>query len=75
MGIENKQERKDSKGRDALALVVILLFTLVLLGGVFFEEGARVLGKGNGDGRTQFFCWRVYGFQRLAGGSFPLWNP
>ncbi len=67
--------KKKSKRNDVLALVAMLFFTCVLFRGVFLAEGAQVLGKPEGDGRTQFFCWRVYGFERLARGSFPLWNP
>ena len=52
---------KKRKRNDAIALIALFLFTCFLFGRVFFMDGAQVLGKPEGDGRTQFFCWRVYG--------------
>ena len=60
---------------DVLALAGIVVFCLIFFREALFTAAPNCLGTPSGDGRTQFFCWRVYGFGRLAEGEFPLWNP
>ncbi|HRU04597.1 MAG TPA: YfhO family protein [Candidatus Brocadiia bacterium] len=61
--------------RDAAALLGALLLLIILFGPVLFGPANRVAGSAEGDGRTQFYVWRVYGFGQLARGHMPLWNP
>ena len=61
--------------RDAVALLGALVFLLALFGHVLFTNAPEVVGKPDGDGRTQFYIWRLYGFDRIAQGETPLWNP
>ena len=61
--------------RDAAALLGALIFLLALFGHVLFTNAPEVVGKPDGDGRTQFYIWRLYGFDRIAQGETPLWNP
>ena len=57
-------------GRNALALVVLLIallliFHRLLLGEVFFW----------GLPSLQFYPWREYAFDMLRSGHLPFWNP
>jgi len=58
-----------------LALLGLALFCAVFFREAIFSTAPQCLGRAAGDGRTQFFCWREYGFSRVAAGEFPLWNP
>jgi len=61
--------------RDFAVLGAALLFLALLFGHPLFAPSSACLGKVDGDVRTQFYPWRIHGFQRLARGEFPLWNP
>ncbi len=75
MGPGSEGQAKARRRSDLGALALIVLFTCVLFGPVLAGGGSNLLGTLSGDGRSQFLCWRVYGFSRLAEGGFPLWNP
>ncbi len=59
---------------DALALGAILLLLILLMRDALFSSNA-VLGQATGDGATQFFPWRVFGFEAWRNDGLPLWNP
>jgi len=73
-------ERPTPAGRrgvllDALAVACILALLLALLGPALFSRVPAGLGDALGDGRTQFYPWRVFGFERWRDEGLPLWNP
>ncbi|MFN4243886.1 MAG: YfhO family protein [Tepidisphaerales bacterium] len=57
-------------GLGLLAAVVLVLFSPVLFG-----PADRVISAPGSDVVSQFLGWREYGFERLADGDVPLWNP
>ena len=61
--------------RDAQILTACLLFVVMLFGHVLFTRSDACVGSPEGDGRTQYYPWRLYGFERLRHGQIPLWNP
>ena len=77
--LERSAERRDRllvlDRRDATVLGCAFLFIVLMFAHALFAPSAACLGSEKGDGRTQFYPWRVYGFGRLARGEFPLWNP
>jgi len=60
---------------DGFALGFLLLVCLVLFGGYFLDGATRVPGIPLGDARTQWICWRDFGFRWMARGVVPYWNP
>ncbi len=54
----------------AYLMVLVLLF-----GDLAFADVAQVLGSQSGDLFQQFLPWRSWGFEQLAQGHLPLWNP
>ena len=59
---------------DALALLALLGLLIVLLGPGLLSA-TRVLGDPMGDGSTQFYPWREFGYTEWRAHGLPLWNP
>jgi len=60
---------------DGFVLGFLLLVCLALFGGYFLDAATRVPGIPLGDARTQWICWRDFGFRWMARGVVPYWNP
>ncbi len=61
--------------RDLMVLGAFLLFLLLFFAHALLQPGGSVLGRAAGDARSQFYGWRVFGFDQVRQGHFPLWNP
>ena len=59
---------------DWLAVLILFILSLLYFYNVVISD-YRVLGDENNDMRNQFFSWRYFGFNTLAKGILPLWNP
>lgn len=62
-------------GRDAWALVLLLILALAALWPVLNVPADMAPGLPDHDARTQWYPWRAYGFGELRQGEVPLWNP
>ncbi|MBM4064058.1 MAG: hypothetical protein FJ266_00175 [Planctomycetes bacterium] len=60
---------------DWFAVLTLFLLTLAYFYNVVIPDGSRVLSDQNTDTRHQLFYWRYFGFNTLAKGIIPLWNP
>ncbi|MDO8139955.1 MAG: hypothetical protein Q6358_00510, partial [Candidatus Brocadiales bacterium] len=60
---------------DWFAMLILLLLTLAYFYNVVVPDGSSVLSDQNTDTRHQLFYWRYFGFNTLAKGIIPLWNP
>lgn len=61
--------------RDLAVAAALLLLFILLLHGALFSPDPLVAGDPLGDGATQFYPWRVFGFGEWASNRLPLWNP
>src|SRR3989339_657434 len=60
---------------DWFAILTLFLLTLAYFYNVVIPDGSSVLSDQNTDTRHQLFYWRYFGFNTLAKGILPLWNP
>ena len=60
---------------DWFAILTLFLLTLAYFYNVVIPDGSSVLSDQNMDTRHQLFYWRYFGFNTLAKGIIPLWNP
>lgn len=60
---------------EALPVILLIALWLVMFGGYLFSGDAAAPGIPNGDARTQWVCWREFGFGSISEGLFPSWNP
>ncbi len=60
---------------DWFAILTLFLLTLAYFYNVVIPDGSSVLSDQNTDTRHQLFYWRYFGFNTLAKGIIPLWNP
>ena len=60
---------------DWFALLTLFLLTIAYFYHVIIPTDASVLSDQNTDTRHQLFYWRYFGFNTLAKGIMPLWNP
>ena len=60
---------------DWFAILTLFLLTLAYFYNVVIPDGSSVLSDQNTDTRHQLFYWRYFGFNTLAKGVLPLWNP
>ena len=60
---------------DWYAILTLLLLTLAYFHKVVIPFDAVILSDQNTDTRHQLFYWRYFGFNTLAKGTLPLWNP
>ena len=60
---------------DWLAVLILFLLSLAYFYSVIIPADYRVLGDENHDMHDQYFYWRYFGFNTLAKGILPLWNP
>jgi len=60
---------------DWFAILTLFLLTLAYFYNVVMPDGSSVLSDQNTDTRHQLFYWRYFGFNTLAKGILPLWNP
>ena len=54
---------------------LITLLTLVLFGRYLFGPAQQMMTSSFGDIARYYVFSRFFGFQELAGGNLPLWNP
>ncbi|MBI5796141.1 MAG: hypothetical protein HZA47_07510, partial [Planctomycetes bacterium] len=60
---------------DWFAILTLFLLTLAYFYNVVVPDDSSVLSDQNMDTRHQLFYWRYFGFNTLAKGVLPLWNP
>ncbi|MBI2469729.1 MAG: YfhO family protein [Planctomycetes bacterium] len=60
---------------DWFALLTLFLLTIAYFYNVIIPLDSSVLSDQNTDTRHQLFYWRYFGFNTLAKGIIPLWNP
>lgn len=60
---------------DWFAILTLFLLTLAYFHNVVIPTDFSVLSDQNTDTRHQLFYWRYFGFNTLAKGTIPLWNP
>ncbi|HHT9105326.1 MAG TPA: YfhO family protein [Candidatus Wujingus californicus] len=60
---------------DWFAILTLFLLTLAYFHNVVIPTNYSVLSDQNTDTRHQLFYWRYFGFNTLAKGTLPLWNP
>ncbi|MCF6156812.1 MAG: hypothetical protein E3K36_16590 [Candidatus Brocadia sp.] len=60
---------------DWFAILTLFLLTLAYFYNVVIPIDYNVLSDQNTDTRHQLFYWRYFGFNTLAKGIIPLWNP
>lgn len=60
---------------DWFAILTLFLLTLAYFHNVVIPTDYHVLSDQNTDTRHQLFYWRYFGFNTLAKGTVPLWNP
>ena len=60
---------------DWFAILTLFLLTLAYFHNVVIPIDYNVLSDQNTDTRHQLFYWRYFGFNTLAKGTIPLWNP
>lgn len=60
---------------DWFAILTLFLLTLAYFHNVIIPADFRILSDQNTDTRHQLFYWRYFGFDTLAKGTIPLWNP
>jgi len=60
---------------DWFAILTLFLLALAYFYNVVIPDGSSVLSDQNTDTRHQLFYWRYFGFNTLAKGVLPLWNP
>ncbi|TVM03907.1 MAG: hypothetical protein CV087_02495 [Candidatus Brocadia sp. WS118] len=60
---------------DWFAILTLFLLTLAYFHNVVIPADFRILSDQNTDTRHQLFYWRYFGFNTLAKGTIPLWNP
>ncbi len=60
---------------DWFAILTLFLLALAYFYNVVIPDGSSVLSDQNTDTRHQLFYWRYFGFNTLAKGIIPLWNP
>jgi len=60
---------------DWFAVLTLFLLTLAYFYNVVIPDGSSVLSDQNTDTRHQLFYWRYFGFNTIAKGILPLWNP
>ncbi len=60
---------------DWFAILTLFLLTLAYFHNVVIPTDYNVLSDQNTDTRHQLFYWRYFGFNTLAKGTIPLWNP
>lgn len=66
----------EKPGRVTGAVTVFFLgLTLAVFGRSLVGPDDQVLGDGATDLQKQFIHWRPFGFENLANGHLPLWNP
>ncbi len=66
--------RKVTPGDKAAVAALVLICVLLFLR-YFTTAVGTVPGLPLEDARTQWLCWREYGFGRISQGVLPLWNP
>ena len=66
----------EKPGRETGAVTAFfLLLTLLVFGRSLVGADDLMIGDGATDLERQFIHWRPFGFQQLAAGHLPLWNP
>lgn len=60
---------------DWYAILLLFLLTLAYFHKVVIPFDTSILSDQNTDTRHQLFYWRYFGFDTLAKGTLPLWNP
>ncbi|MCF6147607.1 MAG: YfhO family protein [Candidatus Kuenenia sp.] len=60
---------------DWYAILTLFLLTLAYFHKVVIPFDTSILSDQNTDTRHQLFYWRYFGFNTLANGTLPLWNP
>jgi len=69
-------QKKDAWSKyDWFAILTLFLLTLAYFYNVVIPTDSRILSDQNTDTRYQLFYWRYFGFNTLAKGIMPLWNP
>jgi len=58
-----------------ISVIVLLVLTAVIFGGVLFTSQEIVLSSRGTDISAQFIPWRQFGFSQLREGKLALWNP
>ena len=54
---------------------LLLLLILFLFGDILFSGDSRIFSFLNSDIHLLFAHWRQFGFEEMAKGNLPLWNP
>jgi len=65
----------DWNRRDWLIVLGMLVAGLVLFDPYLDWRTTLVPGLPHEDARTQWVCWREFGFRAMGRGCLPLWNP
>ncbi|HHT9137077.1 MAG TPA: YfhO family protein [Candidatus Wunengus sp. YC60] len=60
---------------DWFAILTLFLLTIAYFYNVIIPLDSSVLSDQNTDTRHQLFYWRYFGFNTMAKGIIPLWNP
>ncbi|MBM4055425.1 MAG: YfhO family protein [Planctomycetes bacterium] len=60
---------------DWYAILTLFLLTLAYFHKVVIPFDTSILSDQNTDTRHQLFYWRYFGFNTMAKGTLPLWNP
>lgn len=60
---------------DWFAILTLFLLTVAYFHNVVIPIDYSVLSDQNTDTRHQLFYWRYFGFNTIAKGTIPLWNP
>lgn len=68
-------QRNEWSQYDWFAILTLFLLTLAYFHNVLIPTDFSVLSDQNTDTRHQLFYWRYFGFNTLAKGTIPLWNP
>lgn len=68
-------QRKAWSQYDWFAILTFFLLALAYFHNVLIPTDFSVLSDQNTDTRHQLFYWRYFGFNTLARGTIPLWNP
>lgn len=60
---------------QALPCLGLALLVLVMFADLLFSGGDRMVSHPSRDIIGQFVAWRTFGFDQMAAGNLPLWNP